>query len=78
MLSGGSAPGPGLVLKDRLLTDSVLLQGEEFPVVKQEHSYSLNGTGSDGDSIPASPLSLQDGMFIYLFICLFVYSFICL
>ena len=51
--------GNGFVLKDRLLTDSVLL--EEFPVVvKQEHSYSL-GAGSDGDSLPASPISLQDG-----------------
>jgi hypothetical protein len=52
----------GLVLKDRLLTDSVVANGEEFPVmVKSEHSYSI-GMGSDGDSLPSSPLSsLQDG-----------------
>lgn len=56
------------VLKDRLLTDSVL-HGEEFPV-NTEHSYSLGGSsnsscfgaGSDGDSMPESPLSLDDDM----------------
>lgn len=62
------ASGNGLVLKDRLLTDSVLL--EEFPVaVKHEHSYSM-GAGSDGDSIPASPISLQDGEIIFLHLLL--------
>ena len=62
------------VLKDRLLTDSMLqtngvVTTEEFPV-SAEHSYSLGGAtsrtnstfGSDGDSMPESPLSLDDGM----------------
>ncbi len=65
------------MLKDRLLTDSVLC--EEFPrpvVVKNEHSYSSNkrqypgsrrassiAPGSDGDSVPSSPISsTQDDM----------------
>jgi hypothetical protein len=63
------------VLKDRLLTDSVLQHtscNDEFPI-KHEHSYSLGGAtssnnsissfgsaGSDGDSMPESPLSLDD------------------
>ena len=64
------------VLKDKLLTDSMMVINGEFPPVCTEHSYSLgrsgNGTGnpdtltgngaaSDGDSIPESPLSLHDG-----------------
>ena len=77
--AGSSPSGSGvplLVLKDPLLTDSMLL--EEFPVaVKHEHSYSLGSSvssgaagststaamtaGSDGDSMPSSPISLQDG-----------------
>lgn len=64
------------VLKDRLLTDSMTLNGaseaEEFPV-SAEHSYSTLGGatyssstnsssfGSDGDSMPESPVSLDDG-----------------
>ena len=60
-------------MKDRLLTDSMLqnngvVSTEEFPV-SAEHSYSLGGAtsrtnstfGSDGDSMPESPLSLDDG-----------------
>ena len=62
------------VLKDKRLTDSMILANGEFPAVSNEHSYSLgrsisvsvdqfpgNGAASDGDSIPESPLSLQDG-----------------
>jgi hypothetical protein len=61
------------VLKDKLLTDSMILVSGEFPAVSGEHSYSLgrvgggadnaatNGAASDGDSIPESPLSLHDG-----------------
>ena len=66
------------VLKDRLLTDSMLqtngvVSTDEFPV-SAEHSYSLGGSatsrtnstfGSDGDSMPESPLSLDDGRCIY-------------
>ena len=58
----------GLIRHDRLLTDSLNLglgllppgQGlaSEPPVVKTEHSYSM--AGSDGDSIPDSPLSFTD------------------
>ena len=69
------------VLKDRLLTDSMLqtngvVSTDEFPV-SAEHSYSLGGSatsrtnstfGSDGDSMPESPLSLDDGKCIYLYI----------
>ena len=64
----------GLVRHDRLLTDSLNLgahhlatspmehhqiipQISQLPV-KTEHSYSM--AGSDGDSIPDSPLSLHD------------------
>ena len=62
------------VLKDKLLTDSMMVINGEFPPVSTEHSYSLgrsgtgntdsltgNGAASDGDSIPESPLSLHDG-----------------
>ena len=61
------------VLKDRLLTDSIGVEnsaGEEGFPVNAEHSYSLGGSnstanstfnGSDGDSMPESPLSLDDG-----------------
>jgi len=60
------------VLKDKLLTDSMIRVNGEFPpTVSNEHSYSLgrtssdsltgNGAASDGDSIPESPLSLHDG-----------------
>ena len=60
----------GLVRHDRLLTDSLLgvqLGNDSVsggfgtgggPVVKTEHSYSM--AGSDGDSIPDSPLSHHD------------------
>ena len=50
-----------LVKNDRLLTDSLPMAGET--PVKHEHSYSLEtrGMASDGDSIPDSPLSLNDG-----------------
>ena len=68
------------VLKDRLLTDSMLqtngvVSTDEFPV-SAEHSYSLGGSatsrtnstfGSDGDSMPESPLSLDDGKCICLY-----------
>ena len=54
-----------LVKNDRLLTDSLPMAGET--PVKHEHSYSLEtrGMASDGDSIPDSPLSLNDGKEIY-------------
>ena len=72
------------VLKDRLLTDSMLqtngvVSTDEFPV-SAEHSYSLGGSatsrtnstfGSDGDSMPESPLSLDDGRCIFIFKHLF-------
>ena len=70
----GSNIFDGLIRHDRLLTDSLglLPTGPTFsgppdtPVVKTEHSYSM--AGSDGDSIPDSPLSFTDtGM------CLFIY-----
>ena len=58
----------GLIRHDRLLTDSLVgllpnsaLQDSSstmMPVVKTEHSYSM--AGSDGDSIPDSPLSVND------------------
>ena len=64
----GSNIFDGLIRHDRLLTDSLNLglgllppgQGlaSEPPVVKTEHSYSM--AGSDGDSIPDSPLSFTD------------------
>ena len=88
-----------VVLKDRLLTDSVVFGGEDYPgsnqnnfnagllAMSSEHSYSignnqqnpkgvaghtiqcsanissrqLGSAGSDGDSMPESPLSLDDG-----------------
>lgn len=69
-----SLPNAGPVLKDRLLTDGMTANtnqqsshlSEDFPV-NAEHSYSLGGStssstfGSDGDSMPESPLSLDDG-----------------
>ena len=64
------------VLKDKLLTDSMILANGEFPAVSNEHSYSLgrngsdsltgNGAASDGDSNPESPLSLHDGTVLYV------------
>ncbi len=64
----------GLIRHDKLLTDSLvgLLPTptlpisstlaatclQEVPVVKTEHSYSM--AGSDGDSLPDSPLSVND------------------
>ena len=65
------------VLKDRLLTDSIGVDsaGEEGFPVNAEHSYSLGGSnstanstfnGSDGDSMPESPLSLDDGKQLYM------------
>ena len=64
----------GLVRHDRLLTDSLNLGAHHLATspttsehqiipqpqlpVKTEHSYSM--AGSDGDSIPDSPLSLHD------------------
>ena len=53
-----------------MLQTNGVVTTEEFPV-SAEHSYSLGGTtsrtnstfGSDGDSMPESPLSLDDGMF---------------
>ena len=52
----------GLIRHDRLLTDSLvgLLPNslQDMPVVKTEHSYSM--AGSDGDSIPDSPLSVNN------------------
>ena len=54
-----------LIKNDRLLTDSAPIgQDGPSPAVKHEHSYSLgtaSGMTSDGDSIPDSPLSLNDG-----------------
>ena len=94
----GQSGGP--VLKDRLLTDSLVNQmaaktiggglnsglnglnslsglgglneanGQNGGHYSEEHSYSLGGSissansstfGSDGDSMPESPLSLDDG-----------------
>ena len=64
----GSNIFDGLIRHDRLLTDSLGLlppgpastlgMASEPPVVKTEHSYSM--AGSDGDSIPDSPLSFTD------------------
>ena len=64
----GSNIFDGLIRHDRLLTDSLNLGlgllppghglASEPPVVKTEHSYSM--AGSDGDSIPDSPLSFTD------------------
>lgn len=49
----------GLVRHDRLLTDCTMgFNFEGLPVVKSEHSYSM--AGSDGDSIPDSPSSMND------------------
>ena len=66
----------GLIRHDRLLTDSLVgllpnsaLQDNVMmnPVVKTEHSYSM--AGSDGDSIPDSPLSVNDtGEFLSSFL----------
>merc|ERR1712172_430654 len=59
-----------LVKNDRLLTDSLPMAGET--PVKHEHSYSLEtkGMASDGDSIPDSPLSLNDDMESECFPCI--------
>lgn len=46
---------PQVILHDRLMTDAAL---GTLPI-KSEHSYSLT---SDGDSIPDSPLSLDNKM----------------
>lgn len=46
---------PQVILNDKLMTDALL---GTLPI-KTEHSYSLN---SDGDSIPDSPISLQNKM----------------
>ena len=46
---------PQVILHDRLMTDAAL---GTVPI-KSEHSYSLT---SDGDSIPDSPLSLDNKM----------------
>ncbi|KAJ4451044.1 hypothetical protein ANN_02480 [Periplaneta americana] len=46
---------PQVILHDRLMTDAALGTAP----IKTEHSYSLT---SDGDSIPDSPLSLQNKM----------------
>lgn len=51
-----------------MLQNNGVVSTEEFPV-SAEHSYSLGGAtsrtnstfGSDGDSMPESPLSLDDG-----------------
>jgi len=75
------------VLKDRLLTDSMLqtngvVSTDEFPV-SAEHSYSLGGSatsrtnstfGSDGDSMPESPLSLDDDMETECYPCIPMHS----
>jgi hypothetical protein len=78
----GSNIFDGLIRHDRLLTDSLNLglgllppgQGlaSEHPVVKTEHSYSM--AGSDGDSIPDSPLSFTDtGKFKAQYLRLFTF-----
>lgn len=80
--SGGNMHLPdgtngSLVYKDRLLTDSLpSMNADEFPkAVKHEHSYSMtNEAGSDGDSIPASPLSLQDDMETECYPCIPMHS----
>jgi len=46
---------PQVILHDRLMTDAALGTAP----IKTEHSYSLT---SDGDSIPDSPLSLDNKM----------------
>jgi hypothetical protein len=46
---------PQVILHDRLMTDAALGTAP----IKSEHSYSLT---SDGDSIPDSPLSLENKM----------------
>jgi cyclic AMP-responsive element-binding protein 3 len=46
---------PQVILHDRLMTDAALGTAP----IKSEHSYSLT---SDGDSIPDSPLSLDNKM----------------
>ena len=84
LIDGLSSLSSGPVLKDRLLTDTMLNQqqlvvgatshtdssctSQEDLTVNAEHSYSLGGStstnstfGSDGDSMPESPLSLDDG-----------------
>eukprot|EP00093_Oithona_nana_P012200 12200.XXX_766739_758395_1 [CDS] Oithona nana genome sequencing. len=73
------------VLKDRLLTDSIGVDsaGEEGFPVNAEHSYSLGGSnstanstfnGSDGDSMPESPLSLDDDMETECYPCIPMHS----
>merc|ERR1711899_171031 len=90
LIDGLSSLSSGPVLKDRLLTDTMLNQqlvgatvtgcttsttegsnctSQEDLTVNAEHSYSLGGStstnstfGSDGDSMPESPLSLDDDM----------------
>ena len=65
-------------------TDSSCTSQEDL-TVNAEHSYSLGGStstnstfGSDGDSMPESPLSLDDGnhfffsFSIFLFLCRYV------
>ena len=58
LLSGSHGLFDGLVRHDRLLTDCQDLISSN-PVVKSEHSYS-SVVGSDGDSIPDSPLSSNE------------------
>ena len=61
-------------------TDSSCTSQEDL-TVNAEHSYSLGGStstnstfGSDGDSMPESPLSLDDGNhFFFLFLYFFFY-----
>lgn len=62
---------PQVILNDKLMTDALL---GTLPI-KTEHSYSLN---SDGDSIPDSPISLQnkmEGKSMYFCIYLKIYIF---
>ena len=64
LMSSNNNVFDGRIRHDRLLTDSLVgflpnnSTAQEMPVVKTEHSYSM--AGSDGDSIPDSPLSMND------------------
>jgi len=99
LIDGLSSLSSGPVLKDRLLTDTMLNQqqlvvggatshhtdssctSQEDLTVNAEHSYSLGGStstnstfGSDGDSMPESPLSLDDDMETECYPCIPMHS----
>merc|ERR1712228_1038194 len=106
LIDGLSSLSSGPVLKDRLLTDTMLnsqhhshgqlvgantvtatlpegssCTSQEDLTVNAEHSYSLGGStstnstfGSDGDSMPESPLSLDDDMETECYPCIPMHS----